>query len=170
MIATPRVKAHTAHMLTVATGDDEPKALAWCLTKGIEALLSTVEAIGVYWRAGGLVLPKEMFIGMSSESSLEYLPLLLWIDFRCLQEKQDVFSLVTTGMQSLGLMELEVQNSRLTPSQLVDKAYDLAHYLLDNGPVLKDGDTFGISADERIRVRHANSFVDRDGKVYRFEL
>lgn len=168
--ATQEVRSHSAHMLVSATGNAEPHELAWYLTKAIEALLLTVDAIGVYWGSGTLVTHKEMFISMSSRSSEEYLPLYLWIDFRCQQEDEETFSLFTTGMQSLGVMEIEIQDAKHVPPVLIDKAFNLAHYLLDNGPVLKDGDTFGVGPNERMKIRHSASFVERGEKVYRLEL
>ena len=164
------VKEHTAHLVTTATGENEPKVLAWYLTKGIEALLPAVDSIGVYWAGGTLVSPKDMFVDMSNESSLEYLPLYLWIDFRCEMDDKEHCSLFTTGMKSFGLMEMEIQNSTQRPKYVIDKAFNLAHYLLDKGPIVNDGDTFGMSEDEKLYVRHAKSFVDPDQMVYRLEI
>ncbi|WP_414639328.1 DUF4261 domain-containing protein [Archangium sp.] len=42
--------------------------------------------------------------------------------------------------------------------------------MFDHGPVLNDGDTIGLSADERLRIRHLPSAVDPSRKVYRIEL
>jgi len=67
-------------------------------------------------------------------------------------------------------MELEVVASRAKAATLVDRAFNFTHYLLDHGPVLKDGDTIGLSAEERLRVRHLPSVVDPSREVYRVEL
>ncbi len=168
--ATSQVQAHKAHIITTASGDDEPKVLAWYLTKGIEALIQAVDSIGVYWGAGTLVSSKDMFIDMSKDSSLEYLPLYLWIDFRCLIDNNEQCSLFTTGLKSLGFMEIEIQDSIQSPSELVDKAFNFAHYLLDYGPIIKNGDAFGLSEDEKLYIQHSGSFVDPSQTVYRIEI
>jgi len=171
--AAPQVRSHAAHIIACASSAAEetpPKVLAWYLTKGIEALLPTVDALGVYWGAGTLVMPRDIFMEMSAESSIEDLPLYLWIDFRCNRDSEGSCSLFTTGLKPLGFMEIEIAGAPRQPSELMDKAYNIAHYLLDNGPVVKDGDTIGTSADERIRVRHTKSFVKPAEKVYRLEL
>ena len=58
--ATELVRSHSAHMITTASGDDDPKTLAFCLTKGIEALIASVDAIGVYWGSATLVTSRKL--------------------------------------------------------------------------------------------------------------
>jgi hypothetical protein len=107
---------------------------------------------------------------MSEASSLENLPLYLWIDFRCYPESKSAYTLFTTGLKSLGFMEIEIFKSRCAPSELVDAAFNVAHYLLDKGPILKDGDTIGTRVDECIRITHVKSFLERSETVYRLEM
>ena len=44
-------------------------------------------------------------------------------------------------MPAFQLMNIEIRNARGDPWALKDTAYEIAHYLLDKGPVIKDGDT-----------------------------
>jgi len=168
--AVDQVKGHSAHLIACSSGKEPRKVLAWYLTKAIEAVLPTVDSVGVYWGAGTVVMPTELFLEMSKDSSLEFLPLYLWIDFRCYRDKKGGASLFTTGFESLGFMEIEIRNSSQKVSFLVDRAFNLAHYLLDHGPVLKDGHTFGLSKDERIKVRHVKSSIAPGKQVYLLEL
>ena len=44
-------------------------------------------------------------------------------------------------------------------------------YILVNGPVVKDGETMGLTAEQRIKVRHVRSFrPDVNENVYWLEL
>ena len=43
------------------------------------------------------------------------------------------------------------------------------YYLLENGPVLKHGETIGMSAEQKIGIRHCRSSFGHPGKVIRFE-
>jgi hypothetical protein len=75
----------------------------------------------------------------------------------------------TIGMRDFGLMEIETESS--LP---LDRTYDLVRkfgsYVLANGPVVKDGQTIGESAEERITVRHTRSFRPDVTEVYWLEL
>ncbi len=76
----------------------------------------------------------------------------------------------TYGLQSLGLMELEANAAEVEEQWLLSKAYDVASYLMENGPVIADGDTIGESAAEKIRIQHAPSRWEPTQMVYRMEL
>ena len=169
--AIDEVRQHTAH--AIVTVDHETagyKELAWYLTKGIEALLPALDSIGVYWGAGTTISSSKAFHALSSESSLDFLPLYLWIDFRSYPENESRVSFFTSGMKALGHMEIEIKESGENPTILLDLVYNFAHYLLDNGPVIKNGQTFGMTEEQRILVSLVPSFTDRDQTVYRLEL
>jgi hypothetical protein len=52
----------------------------------------------------------------------------------------------------------------------LDRVFNAAHYLCDHGPVLLDGQTFGLSADERILISHRPSRWKRPGDVLFLEF
>ena len=80
--------------------------------------------------------------------------------------KQDAVDAFNARLQAKG----KLVAMREKPATLVDRAFNFAHYLLDRGPVLKDGDTIGLSAQERFRIRHVPSAADPTRTVYRIEL
>jgi hypothetical protein len=67
-------------------------------------------------------------------------------------------------------MEIEVRGSETQPNALIDRVYGFSHYQAEHGPVLKDGDTIGGSANEKITIRHAPSAWDRHGPVLQLNL
>jgi hypothetical protein len=128
------------------------------------ALVQETGALAVYW--GGIVVqPVELFCKFADIATREYLPLYMWVDFRVFKQADGRLWGVTTGLDSLGLMEIEGVSRRLTPKELEDKVYDLAHYVCRHGAVLNDGNTVGGDEHERISVRHAASVWPRPGKV-----
>ncbi len=50
--------------------------------------------------------------------------------------------------------EIEFEPVALPPETVYDRVCGVVSYLLTQGMVLKDGDTVGISAREKIRVRY----------------
>ncbi len=168
--ATNEVKSHNCHMIISAHGDIEPKRIAFYLTKVTAAILKMTDSIGVYWGSGTVVNSKAAFIEMAEESSAEFLPLYLWIDFRIIQGRKHTFSIFTTGMKLFNLMEVEVKDTSMPPSDLLEKIFNFSHYLIDNGAIIKNNETFGLSAEERIKVLHANSFVQKNQQVYLLKM
>ncbi len=72
-------------------------------------------------------------------------------------------------MKALGHMEIEIPRIRMSPGDLRDWTINIAGYLLDKGPVLLDGNTIGMTAEQKIRIRHTTSMFDRPDLVLRME-
>jgi hypothetical protein len=57
-----------------------------------------------------------------------------------------------------------------SPNELGERLVALAGYVVENGPVIKDGDTVGEDADERIRVMCSPSAFGHKEQVMRLAL
>lgn len=165
-VARQELQKHTAHLICSIVGPVEKKTAAYYLTKLVAATAKTVPAVGIYWGAAGMVHATVPFIEQAEGMSTEYLPLYLWINF-ALAGEDHKFSLRTFGMASLGFMEIEIVDSPKPVEEIVNMAFNVAHYLLDNGPVLADGDTFGFTESQKLKIRHVQSIVKPDEKIYR---
>ena len=160
------MKAHKAHLIvTLSGGRRTPIDRCLLLTALTAAVTAASNAAGVYWGSGTVLQSPRAFLEVAGEMRQDSLPLRLWIDFRLVPERPGVYSLFTTGMEPFGHMDLEVPKSRQKPEAILDVAYNAAHYLLDRGPVLKDGDTFGTSAEQKIKVRHVASRWGHSSKI-----
>lgn len=142
---------------------------ALILTKIIASVLEATDSVGVYWAPGALVNSKDHFISTALEASSENLPLNLWIEFRIEKSGTDRINVITTGMNALGHKELEIINSKREISEILGFGYDIAYYLLENGPVIKDGDTLGMDADEKINAFYQKSLWDREEDVIQIQ-
>jgi hypothetical protein len=140
------------------------------LTAVVAALTQAARAPAVYWGAGTLVRSGQDFCEQASTATRERLPLWLWVDFRVVREGDDKLFFATTGMKALGHMEIEAVAPRASADYVLDRIFNAAHYLCDHGPVLLDGQTFGLSAQEKIRIRHRRSRWNREGNVIVLEL
>lgn len=168
--ATEALKHHKAHVIVTVNGDLDPLALSSLLTKVTASVMSTSPvAIGVYWGNATLVIPKDMFIDFAVEIMPHGPPLHIWVDFRVGLEDKKSSSGFTTGMAALGHMEFEAQRTPERPGDLRERLLALAGYVLENGPVIKDGDTVGEDASEKIRVTYSDSVFGHKGKIMRLE-
>jgi hypothetical protein len=76
----------------------------------------------------------------------------------------------TRGLAAFGLMEIEAGGFKGDPRQLNGLMLDLAGYLIEAEPVIKDGDTIGPDAATKIVVRHETSGFIPGQSVYRLHF
>ncbi|MEW5848217.1 MAG: DUF4261 domain-containing protein [Myxococcota bacterium] len=166
--ACRRHQVHVVVSVTSSRGDRFGQRLL--LTDVAAAVVDREKGIGVYWGEAPLVQPRGEFLDQAREASREYLPLHLWVDFRIEPRGEQQFLFATSGMRALGHMELEAVHrveSAEEIAEVVDKMFNVAHYLCDHGPVLEHGHTIGMTADEKIRIEHRASEWTRPEKVIR---
>ena len=94
-------------------------------------------------------------------------PVAAWIRIQ-ISRDGDKTILSTVGMQAFGLMEVECNPSPLAPEDTWAVVEYLISYVLKEGPILGDGDTFEIDQSSHgiIRIHHAPSFRKNVGTVY----
>lgn len=165
--AAAEMRAHARHVLVGTVSDAKPSvALSIRNTMLMAAAIrASTGTVGVYWPNGTAVSPADRFLDGAQTIGPENLPILNWIEFRVWPSDGGTWNLYTTGLSELGLMEIEVRDSRLEPEALIDRIYDIAHYLCMAGPILRDGETIGGDDGERISIRHLDSIWDRPGPV-----
>lgn len=158
--AAEAMKAHRAHVIAgLGGGPADPVARRLWLTALAGAIASAAgpNACGVLWPGGMVVHAPEPFLDRAREMGRGNLPLELWIDFRIFRESEDILTLFTTGLGEFGLPDFEIPLSRRPFKDVYAAAFNTAHYLIDQGPVLKDGDTLGFPAGDTVLVHHVES-------------
>ncbi|MCA8998046.1 MAG: DUF4261 domain-containing protein, partial [Planctomycetaceae bacterium] len=166
--AEQEVKQHKFHWIVTVNADLEPIPLSTLLTQVTSAALAACDAaIGTYWGNATLVLPKKTFVDVATGTLPDELPLLLWVDFRIGPDSEKTSAGFTAGMRALGHMDLETEHATESPRDLYERLVSLADYVLTNGPVIKDGDTVGQDAHEKIRVVYSDSTFGHEEKVMR---
>jgi hypothetical protein len=166
-----RTLEYTAHTIVTVMhpGDDDDgengDALADCvlLTKVVASsvvLARTVEA--VYWGAASHVVVPELLVDLAKEILPDPIPL-LWVAINVGATPTGEMAGFTRGLQALGLMDIEIPQTSEDAPAVFDRLTNLVGYMIDNGPVIGDGDTVGHNAEEKIEVVHADSAFD-DGR------
>src|SRR2546423_12308584 len=155
----PRLNAHRSQVLvTMMQGQSGPIERRLKHTH-LTALASQQPAVmGIYWRDATMVPFPKVFIEMAQKiTSAKAPPLYLWVDFRIFKNRDGSFGMFTTGLAPLGFMEIEIPRIDMDPRELRDWSMNIAYYLIEKGPVLKDGDTIGVDANHQIRLRYVPS-------------
>lgn len=166
--ASEKMRGHSSHVIVTVASDGPPVERQTLLTQATASLVATTQATaGVYWGGSTLVMSPEMFCDFAIKVMPESPPLFVWIDFRTGSSKNGEVRGFTNGLRSLGHMELESLDASETPGGLKERFFGLAGYLLENGPVIKDGDTMGEDEDERIQIVYSDSTFGQKEQVMR---
>lgn len=163
---------HTCHVVVVNqdTQAAEPIASAQAVSRLALVALEVFDGLAVVWGGGSICTSRELFEENAYNPEDDLLPLLCWMRFQVVPKSGKKVGLYTVGMEQFGHMEIEVDQSNLDPMSLVALIADLAHYIIVSGETIRDGDTIGESADERILVRYARSAWDKSKNVYQVKL
>lgn len=168
--AAAEIKPHKFHWVVVVNGELDPIELSTMLTQATASFMAVCPtAIGVYWGNATLIVPKNLFIDFAKDVMSLGPPLHIWVDFRVGRDGEHTSSGFTAGMKALGHMELEAQKSPEPPGELHERLMSLARYVVENGPVIRDGDTIGEDENERIRVIYSKSAFGHKDQVMRLE-
>ncbi len=150
------VRLHRAHAIVAASDDEHPIDAAWDVSRVSAALLAAGDGAALYWGSSRQMHPVDVAIELATET--ETLPVPLWVGLTISGPSGNgPFSAATHGLQSFGLLEFEVHETSMGIGDLRTTLLDLAAYVLDNGPVLEHGQTFGPSATERWPISHEPS-------------
>lgn len=159
----PQAKAvaarHRGHLIVSVLGKNQRALPAARLTTAvIGALIATMpQCCGVVWN-GKVARPTDLWLEMSSRSFAPFpdYPVSLWVDILPFRSETGIGA-VTMGLSAFAEREIQFETHKLPLATLMSKVDGLAVYLVEHGPVVKDGDTFGGDARERFSVRYKNS-------------
>lgn len=163
--AKEKLAAHKAHIIVGCVAGAEgygPAIDTAGLVTAMAAVIATLTpTIGVYWSTGNTVTETSRFQQVADSFFAGNPPVTVWVQLLMMPSLQTAqgeptLAAVTQGLQPFVGREIEFQPSTLPPAAIAQRAVGASVYLLAKGPVLKDGDTLGISEGERIRVAYAD--------------
>ena len=163
---------HRSHIIVTNIGGEEQTPVQSALTVSRLALvaLQLFDGLGVYWGNASVCNSREVFEEFCQNMSEEHVPTPVWLRFQAVRAGSEEIGLYTLGMSQFGLMEIEVDRCRMQLKELFEFVCNIAHYLIQSGPVIADGNTVGGSEEERILVRHRASMIDAGRRVYKIEF
>jgi hypothetical protein len=155
---------HSSHVIVATTKPTvtHVDALdgAFKVSLAVTALIKPTRGIGVLWANGDAITEAEYFSEATVAFSNRQTRPEIWVAFDWLDgplspEGQRTFAVTTTGMMPFIGRELEWMPAALPPTTIASRLLSLCQYLIVNGPIVRDGETIGLTASERIRARHA---------------
>ena len=168
--AESALRGHDRHLIVTVMSEKGPVEQSTVLTQVCASILATcAEAPGVFWSNATLLVPSKVFQEFATQILPGAPPLYIWVNFHIGRAGKGRTRGFTTGMAALGQMEFETESSPEPPPELRDRLFGLCNYVLEHGPVIKDGDTIGEDENERIQVVYSASAFGQKGKVMRLE-
>lgn len=159
------VAQHKTHgILTVGGEGIGPLESRVLLTRLAVAVCGVAPVTGVYWGDASAVHSRAYLLEQASQVSEDDPAVMLWCSFHPVREDAG-WSGYSLGMEAFGHLDFEIHDHEGEPSDLLGRLADTANYVITTGRALKDGDTFGTSAEERIPIRHVRSRFQGGRKV-----
>jgi Domain of unknown function (DUF4261) len=151
---------------------------SWCRQSRLDAhirhlilvreLVEQLPVIGVVW--GSVLIQPSVLKAEFSRLQQSELPFSVWVLIQFSKQPNGNILISTIGMRDFGQMEIETE-STLPLDQTFDLVRKFGSYIIAKGPVVKDGDTMGLTETQRIKVRFVRSFrPDVNDNVYWLEL
>ncbi|MBM3275973.1 MAG: DUF4261 domain-containing protein [Candidatus Sericytochromatia bacterium] len=82
-----------------------------------------------------------------------------------IQNDDQTVGVYTTGLEAFGHREIEIPRSEMDLGDLREWLHGIILYVLENGPILRDGETIGMTPTHKVRISHCPSKLDRPGTV-----
>lgn len=143
---------HKSHLIvSVIRGSQDQIKRFKIFTQIVCSLLRTTNSVGVYEGNQSLLIPKDDYLDQADLMSDEDLPLNLWIYFG-LRRTDTGNSGYTYGLKELNKPEMEVLNSSKSLEDIRDFLFNIAHYVLAYDVTFQDGETCGVSEEERVVI------------------
>ncbi|NOU61999.1 DUF4261 domain-containing protein [Marinifilum sp. JC070] len=131
------------------------------------AILNHSKALGVYIGGRTLLLKKDFYLANTEMMSEQDLPLYNWIYFGLRQEKGKQ-SIYTYGLADFNKPEMEIVNSNKSMAELSEIMFNMAHYVVASDVILKDGETIGMSATQKLEISYSKGKY-LDGKTLKIK-
>lgn len=147
------VKAHKAQLIVcVLSETDDIIAKGKLYTKLAATALKQENALAFYNE--GAVFPPDMYHAFSEPMKNGELPYLCWI-WLGIYGNETEYGVYTYGMRRFGKQEMEtyVPRGSVDLNQLRGFMLDIAAYVLSGNVTLRDGETIGFSAEQKLPIK-----------------
>jgi hypothetical protein len=163
-------KNHQSHAIVTVLSSKDASILERykILTQLNASVLRTSKAIGIYQGTQTLLLEKELYLDFANFLLEDQLPVQLWI-YIGLVGGEAGSSIYTFGLKDFNKMELEVLDSPMEKMDLYDFLLLIVGYVVEQDVILKDGETIGFSADQKVKIT-ASKGQFLEGETLKLEL
>ena len=166
--AVETTKKHTAQLMVSVLGQAVgAKNASQLLVKMVATCCKQQGVLGVY--ANETVYQPEFYEACAGMMKDDMFPLMNLVWFSLYGGKNGGVSAYTCGMESLGYDEIEILDSQATMGEVVDFLLNICSYVVNENVILKDGETIGFTADQKLPIRRSKG-IAVDGESLKIEF
>lgn len=155
--ASELLRTQEAHVVVSVMSDASTLIKYKLMTQVIAAILQLSPTLGIYMGAQSLVIPPTRYLEDCELLKKNSLPIALWLYFGMFAENDQEISGYTYGLSEFGKMELEINHSKQSLTDIYGFLYNISHYLLSSDPLLKDGETIGMTPEQKVAMTYQKS-------------
>ena len=156
-VITPHRSHIVLSVIGEASGFGNVTAASQAMAVATLALANLTEPLAVFWDSSKALLKYDAIAGVIATLSNGSPPLDLWVTYSPWVDKTSgEIGLFSIGLKGFVGYDIEFPPRKESLGQVLERAIALTGYLLDKGPILKDGDTIGYSETERLKVKFAD--------------
>ncbi len=159
--AEEAAKAHKSHLMVFVFGGSNPYETGKLYSKVMGECCNQAEALGVYQH--GTVFHPKAFRDISHlmKQHLDSVPYYNLVYVGMYRSMRGVCG-YTRGLNQLGKDEIEIIDSKKNPKDVYEFLDNIVQYVVFNNVTLKDGETIGGSAEERMLITRSEG-VEKEG-------
>lgn len=162
--AAATVNRQRAHVIVTAMRNSAnhvgAMSNAMAVTLVASALAHLLPCLGLHWVAAETLVPSERARAVGPEVARGEVPFDLWVRFYFKREEAAGMPRLSTpsrGLLNFVDRELEIAPVAMSMAEVGRRAIGMAGQLIQHGPIYQDGQTAGLTEQERFRIRHADS-------------
>lgn len=162
-----QVKRTKAHVLVNVSGPaSRSLEIGELLVKATASACGQSGVLGVY--AGAVTYDPRYYVDFAGMIREGMFPIynLIWC---AIYRSSEGLCACTRGMGGFGYDEIEVLDSAASPAELNEFMMDIAGYVITEGVVLRDGETIGFTAEQKLPITKGPG-VAVDGETIKIEF
>lgn len=164
--AVERTQTHKANLIVSVMGKDVPMLERSKLyVKVTASCCKQQNVVGIY--TSGVVFEPAFYIEAAEIMRDGNIPLLNLVWFGIYQTEKGI-SGYTYGLNSFGKDEIEVLDTSVSPAEVREFLLDMVSYVLEADVVLRDGETIGFSAEQKLPITRSKG-VALEGMTLKIE-
>ncbi|MCP3772314.1 DUF4261 domain-containing protein [Paenibacillus sp. MZ04-78.2] len=121
----------------------------------LRALLEVAPCDALYWSASDNIVDPEQYLGALAEGQTLYGA--MNVRFYNVQDRgteRQEFLMDTIGLAALGLPDLQCHFYDMEPGEVESVLGNLGYYVYNRGDIIQDGETVGVTEQQRWRCEH----------------
>lgn len=166
-----QLQEHAAHLMVTLMISEETDAIEGMMafTSLLAAITESTQSMAVYWGNAGVTHTRDFFLAVASEQEINP-RIILWNGISRAPEGGGKMSFLSLGMNQIALPNVYLICDATAASEMIGRMFDLMAYIASRRQAIPAGDTFGSTAEDRIRVEYVKSPADPKQIVWKIKM